>query len=215
MGRSSLFASELLTENFIIKLTKWQWFYIIATVVTAATIFYLNNKQENLDEKIQKVKNAGVKIEQQRLQEQKKTIEEQKAREEQYKQEINKQIEDLRKQVEAKKASKLAQAAQAVASRAIPTAYAGSHQDWLRAAGIAESEWASVDYIVSRESGWNPNAVNRSSGAEGLVQALPYSKTGCAHGDPICQLRWASVYAQSRYGGWSGAYTFWVANHWW
>src|SRR5262249_48883980 len=32
--------------------------------------------------------------------------------------------------------------------------YAGSHSDWMRAAGIAESDFGYVDYIISHESGW-------------------------------------------------------------
>ncbi|MDQ1136887.1 hypothetical protein QE410_001686 [Microbacterium sp. SORGH_AS 1204] len=40
----------------------------------------------------------------------------------------------------------------------------GAPAEWMAAAGIAESDMGYVDYIVSRESGWNPNATNRSSG---------------------------------------------------
>jgi hypothetical protein len=89
----------------------------------------------------------------------------------------------------------------------------GSHEDWMAAAGIDPSDYGYVDYIISRESGWNPNAYN-PSGAEGLPQALPYSKTGCAHGDPICQLVWANSYAQAK-GGWYASYQFWINHHWW
>lgn len=33
----------------------------------------------------------------------------------------------------------------------------GSHQDWMAAAGIAESDFGFVSYIVGRENGsWNP-----------------------------------------------------------
>jgi hypothetical protein len=97
-----------------------------------------------------------------------------------------------------------------VVSSSLPT---GSHEDWMAQAGISASDYGYVDYIISHESGWNPNAMN-PSGAEGLPQALPYSKTGCAHGDPVCQLVWANGYAQ-KYGGWADAYSFWVSNHWW
>lgn len=82
-------------------------------------------------------------------------------------------------------------------------------------AGIPQSEWAAVDYVVTNESGWNPNATNVSSGAHGLPQALPYSKTGCGWEDGICQLVWATSYAYGRYGGWWAAQAFWAANHWW
>jgi soluble lytic murein transglycosylase-like protein len=85
----------------------------------------------------------------------------------------------------------------------------------MAAAGIAESDWGYVDYIVSHESGWNPNATNKSSGACGLVQALPCSKVPGNGYDPVDNLRWGTGYASSRYGGWAGAYAFWSKNHWW
>jgi len=91
----------------------------------------------------------------------------------------------------------------------------GAPAEWMAAAGIAESDMGYVDYIVSRESGWNPNATNRSSGACGLVQALPCSKVPGNGYDPVDNLRWATGYATGRYGSWAGAYSFWTSNHWW
>lgn len=91
----------------------------------------------------------------------------------------------------------------------------GSKEEWMSAAGIASSDWAYVDYIVSRESGWNPNATNRSSGACGLVQALPCSKVPGNGYNPVDNLRWGTGYASGRYGGWAGAYKFWTTHHWW
>jgi hypothetical protein len=91
----------------------------------------------------------------------------------------------------------------------------GSPAEWMAAAGIPESEWGYVDYVVTRESGWNPNATNRSSGACGLVQALPCSKVPGNGYDPVDNLRWANGYAVGRYGSWAGAYAFWVSHHWW
>ncbi|WP_295101715.1 transglycosylase SLT domain-containing protein [uncultured Microbacterium sp.] len=91
----------------------------------------------------------------------------------------------------------------------------GAPAEWMAAAGIAESDWGFVDYIVSRESGWNPNATNKSSGACGLVQALPCSKVPGNGYDPVDNLRWATGYATGRYGSWAGAHAFWTNNHWW
>ncbi|KAA0961632.1 lytic transglycosylase domain-containing protein [Microbacterium sp. ANT_H45B] len=91
----------------------------------------------------------------------------------------------------------------------------GAPAEWMAAAGIAESDWGYVDYIVSRESGWNPNATNKSSGACGLVQALPCSKVPGNGYDPVDNLRWATGYATGRYGSWAGAHAFWTNNHWW
>lgn len=91
----------------------------------------------------------------------------------------------------------------------------GAPAEWMAAAGIAQSDWQYVDYIVSRESGWNPNATNKSSGACGLVQALPCSKVPGNGYNPVDNLRWATGYATGRYGSWAGAYNFWTNNHWW
>lgn len=96
----------------------------------------------------------------------------------------------------------------------------GSHEDWMRAAGIAESDFGFVNYIISKESGWGHTKWNRAgSGAYGLCQALPASKMASAGADymtnPITQLKWCSGYATSRYGSWQKAYNFWIAKHWW
>lgn len=91
----------------------------------------------------------------------------------------------------------------------------GAPGEWMAAAGISDADMGYVDYIVSRESGWNPNATNRSSGACGLVQALPCSKVPGNGYDPVDNLRWATGYATGRYGSWAGAYAFWTSNHWW
>lgn len=91
----------------------------------------------------------------------------------------------------------------------------GSSSEWLAAAGIPESDWGYVDYIVSRESGWNPNATNASSGACGLVQAYPCSKVPGSGYNPVDNLTWANGYAVGRYGSWAEAHAFWTSNHWW
>jgi len=96
-----------------------------------------------------------------------------------------------------------------------PYSGGGAPAEWMAAAGIAQGDWQYVDYIVSRESGWNPNATNKSSGACGLVQALPCSKVPGNGYNPVDNLRWATGYATGRYGSWAGAYNFWVNNHWW
>ena len=89
----------------------------------------------------------------------------------------------------------------------------GTKSEWLAASGINSAYWGYVDAIVSRESGWNPNATNARSGACGLAQALPCSKVPGNGYNPIDSLRWMNTYV-SRYGGWEGAYNFWQANHW-
>ncbi|MEP7204981.1 MAG: ubiquitin-like domain-containing protein [Candidatus Saccharibacteria bacterium] len=90
----------------------------------------------------------------------------------------------------------------------------GSKSEWMMAAGIPQSEWGYVDSIVGRESGWNPNSLNRSSGACGLAQALPCGKVPGNPMNPVDSLRWQYGYVTGRYGGYAGAYGFWQANHW-
>lgn len=103
------------------------------------------------------------------------------------------------------------------AAVAAPLPYSGGGEpaEWMAAAGIDPANWGYVNAIVSRESGWNPNATNSSSGACGLVQAYPCSKVSGSGYNPIDNLRWAEGYAVGRYGSWAEAVAFWNANHWW
>ncbi|MGW0823541.1 aggregation-promoting factor C-terminal-like domain-containing protein [Streptomyces sp. NPDC002845] len=72
--------------------------------------------------------------------------------------------------------------------------------------------------IVAHESGWDVNATNASSGAYGLVQALPGSKMASAGSDwktnPATQIKWGLDYMNDRYGSPCGAWNFWQANNW-
>ncbi|WP_432015748.1 transglycosylase SLT domain-containing protein [Streptomyces cucumeris] len=72
--------------------------------------------------------------------------------------------------------------------------------------------------IVDHESGWNYKATNASSGAYGLVQALPGSKMASAGSDwqtnPATQIKWGLNYMNDRYGSPCGAWSFWQANNW-
>ncbi|GAA3495690.1 transglycosylase SLT domain-containing protein [Streptomyces prasinosporus] len=72
--------------------------------------------------------------------------------------------------------------------------------------------------IVDHESTWNYRAVNPSSGAYGLVQALPGSKMASAGADwqtnPATQIKWGLNYMNERYGSPCGAWSFWQANNW-
>lgn len=85
----------------------------------------------------------------------------------------------------------------------------------MRAAGIAESDWLYVEYIMGKESGGRPSAVNKSSGACGLFQQLPCGKWAHTWNDPVGAMIDASSYAKARYGSWAGAYQFWIAHHYW
>jgi hypothetical protein len=72
--------------------------------------------------------------------------------------------------------------------------------------------------IVEHESGWDVDATNPSSGAYGLVQALPGTKMASAGSDwktnAATQIEWGLDYMNSRYGSPVGAWNFWQANGW-
>ncbi|MFC5718911.1 transglycosylase SLT domain-containing protein [Streptomyces gamaensis] len=72
--------------------------------------------------------------------------------------------------------------------------------------------------IVNNESSWDYTATNASSGAYGLVQALPGSKMSSAGSDwrtnPATQIKWGLSYMNERYKSPCGAWSFWQANNW-
>ena len=129
---------------------------------------------------------------------------------------LQQENESLKVSLQAKKdaEAKAAQEAVKVTQPAPVAAISGNKQTWLAESGIPEAHWGYVDAIVSRESGWNPNAVNKGSGACGLGQQLPCGKWAGAWNDPVAALRAMTAYVNGRYGGWAGANAFWNQNHW-
>lgn len=151
---------------------------------------------------------------------------EQKEREQQQK------IDELNKQLQAKKenarrlanAVTMTQTAEAAAVPAQSYQGGGNKDTWLAASGIPQDQWWAVDFIVSRESGWNPCAYNPSrsdcnanpTSACGLAQSLPCGKQSkFGHWtDPVANLKWQYEYVTGKYGGYPQAVAFWRANHW-
>ncbi|MEV4424737.1 transglycosylase SLT domain-containing protein [Streptomyces sp. R-07] len=83
---------------------------------------------------------------------------------------------------------------------------------------MPSDQFSCFSNIVDHESGWNYRATNASSGAYGLVQALPGYKMASAGADwqtnPATQIKWGLNYMDSRYGSPCGAWSFWQANRW-
>ncbi|MET9388897.1 transglycosylase SLT domain-containing protein [Streptomyces sp. NPDC006624] len=81
-----------------------------------------------------------------------------------------------------------------------------------------DAQYRCFSEIVEQESGWDVRAQNSSSGAYGLVQALPGSKMASAGSDwqtnAATQIEWGLDYMKDRYGSACGAWDFWQANHW-
>jgi hypothetical protein len=96
----------------------------------------------------------------------------------------------------------------------------GSHTDWMAEAGIDPSDYGYVEYIVGHESGWNPCAYYPSQSdcnaypvnACGLVMQNPCHKIPGDWRDPVAALAWMKGYV-GKYGGFAGAYAYWLAHH--
>jgi hypothetical protein len=102
----------------------------------------------------------------------------------------------------AQAATTSASSAQSIAHKMIPSA----------------AQYNAFSKIVEHESGWNVTATNSSSGAYGLVQALPGSKMASAGSDwktnAATQIKWGLDYMNSRYGSPTAAWSFWQSNGW-
>ncbi|WP_405648034.1 transglycosylase SLT domain-containing protein [Streptomyces sp. NBC_00019] len=83
---------------------------------------------------------------------------------------------------------------------------------------VPSGQWTCFSNIVDHESSWKYTAVNASSGAYGLFQALPGSKMSSVGDDwrtnPATQIKWGLNYMDSRYGSPCEAWSFWQANNW-
>ncbi|MDN5382813.1 MULTISPECIES: transglycosylase SLT domain-containing protein [Streptomyces] len=109
-------------------------------------------------------------------------------------------------------------AAREVASFAVKSSYTVAEVQAIARSIVPADQFQCFSNIVQRESSWNYQATNPSSGAYGLVQALPGSKMASAGADwrtnPATQIKWGLNYMNERYGSPCGAWSFWQANHW-
>jgi len=109
----------------------------------------------------------------------------------------------------AKAVAAKAAAAPAASSRPSAPANPSGAQAIARSLMAAQYGWGTAQFgcLVSlwdRESGWNVNAYNSSSGATGIPQALPGSKMATAGADwrtsAATQITWGLGYIADRYG---------------
>lgn len=93
---------------------------------------------------------------------------------------------------------------------------------WAVAQGwplIGGARWKALDYIVSRESSWNPKAQNPSSTASGLGQFINSTSRAYMGGSPMKkypfddQLKGVIKYTDDRYGGLGKAMAFWKSHN--
>jgi hypothetical protein len=72
--------------------------------------------------------------------------------------------------------------------------------------GWTGSQWNALYALWMRESGWNSEALNSSSGAFGIPQALPASKMYGGTHSATLQIQWGLGYIAQRYGSPEGAW---------
>lgn len=77
--------------------------------------------------------------------------------------------------------------------------------------GWTGDQWSALYQLWNRESGWNPNAVNRSSGACGIPQAYPCSKIKDRSASG--QIHWGLDYIDGKYGTPASAWAYWQRHH--
>lgn len=126
---------------------------------------------------------------------------------------------DAEKKAEEQRKQEAASRAAERAALVVKASYSTAEVQAMAQGIIGDSsQFQCFSNIVTRESGWNYTATNSSSGAYGLVQALPGSKMVTAGADwqtnPGTQIKWGLNYMNSRYGSPCGAWTFWQNNHW-
>ncbi|MGI5428365.1 transglycosylase SLT domain-containing protein [Streptomyces sp. CA-179760] len=125
----------------------------------------------------------------------------------------------------AKEAKERAEAKEAAASRSkdisdIPVAssYSIAQIQAMARQIVPSGQFQCFSNIVDHESDWNYKAVNPSSGAYGMFQALPGTKMSSAGADwrtnPATQIKWGLGYMNDRYGSPCDAWSFWQANNW-
>ncbi len=91
-------------------------------------------------------------------------------------------------------------------------------QEQVAARGWGNDQWMCLDSLWQKESNWNHQAQNRSSGAYGIPQSLPGSKMASVADDwrtnPATQITWGRNYIEGRYGTPCGAWDHSKRKNW-
>ncbi len=103
----------------------------------------------------------------------------------------------------------------------VKTASKETYQAFAYDLVINQYLWSQEDYealvkLWTRESDWNPNAVNKSSGACNIPQALPCNKISKAYGDNSWEsgIKWGLSYIKNRYGNPRKAWQHFQNKNW-
>lgn len=151
---------------------------------------------------------------------------------------LRQSIADATARAEAASAAQAAEQARLAAASATPAAQSSSDaapassgsgdnsvagakataRAMLAARGWGDDQFSCLEALWNKESGWNYQAMNRSSGAYGIPQAMPGSKMASAGSDwqtnAATQISWGLGYVSGRYGTPCGAWATSQAQGW-
>lgn len=90
--------------------------------------------------------------------------------------------------------------------------------EMMQARGWGEEQYSCLVALWTRESNWNAFAMNPSSGAYGIPQAVPGEKMASAGADwatnPVTQITWGLGYIAARYATPCGAWEHSEEKNW-
>lgn len=201
-GNDYLFKNNSECEDFIHKINEYDSQEY--TIETTKKIIYQETKEEDLSNIIN-IKKEAYEAEQARL----RAEEEAK--------------EKARKEAEEKARLEKEQSTTTAQSSSSGSYSLSDYQAYAKDLVINTYGWSEYDFeclvkLWDKESGWDPNSHNSSSGAHGIPQALPASKMASEGADyytnGYTQIRWGLKYIEGRYGSPSAAWAHSQSKGW-
>lgn len=201
-GNDYLFKNNSECEDFIHKINEYDSQEY--TIETTKKIIYQETKEEDLSNIINTKKEA-YEAEQARLRAEAEAK------------------ERARKAAEEKARREKEQSTTTAQSSGSGSYSLSDYQAYAKDLVINTYGWSEYDFeclvkLWNRESGWNPNSHNSSSGAHGIPQSLPASKMASEGADyytnGYTQIRWGLKYIKGRYGSPSAAWAHSQSKGW-
>ena len=201
-GNDYLFKNNSECEDFIHKINEYDSQEY--TIETTKKIIYQETKEEDLSNIINTKKEA-YEAEQARLRAEAEAK------------------ERARKAAEEKARREKEQSTTTAQSSSSGSYSLSDYQAYAKDLVINTYGWSEYDFeclvkLWNRESGWNPNSHNSSSGAHGIPQSLPASKMASEGADyytnGYTQIRWGLKYIKGKYGSPSAAWAHSQSKGW-
>lgn len=201
-GNDYLFKNNSECEDFIHKINEYDSQEY--TIETTKKIIYQETKEEDLSNIINTKKEA-YEAEQARLRAEAEAK------------------ERARKAAEEKVKREKEQSTTTAQSSSSGSYSLSDYQAYAKDLVINTYGWSEYDFeclvkLWNRESGWNPNSHNSSSGAHGIPQSLPASKMASEGADyytnGYTQIRWGLKYIKGKYGSPSAAWAHSQSKGW-